>query len=236
MYFLIFNNKNSLIDMNLKIIKRPNIPLPERNYEEIPIEGKDGVLVEDLGTYSDIKIDVEFNFINRQNIYNQIRQIIFWLSNINDNQLFFEDDPDFYYKVKMVNYSDIERQLKVKGSFKITFICEAFRYYKNNKIITITTKPFEIYSPEFAYDSKPIIKVVGTGDITLTVNGIDILLDEISNHIILDSMRKEAYSETYENLNSKMNGYFFIFKNGVNTIDFIGGISELQVTPNWRSL
>jgi phage-related protein len=73
-YFILFNGMNCL-DLNLKVIKRPNVPLPSRNFNELTIQGRNGKLVEDLGTYEDIKIDVEFNFIEKPNLfYEEVRK------------------------------------------------------------------------------------------------------------------------------------------------------------------
>jgi len=234
-FFLIYNNKSSL-DLNLKIPKRPSIPLPKRQYNETPIEGRDGSLIEDLETYEDIKIPVNFNFIDRINMNDSARKVMLWLSNIEDDSLSFTDDLDFYYRVKKIEYTDIERQIKVKGTFTITFVCEPFRYYRRNDIITIEASPFNLYAPDFNYSSKPLMKVYGSGDITLTINNEDVLLFDISDHIIIDSVLEEAYSDTFENLNNKMKGEFPKLTSSINSIDWIGNITNIEITPNWRSL
>lgn len=238
-YFIVFNEKSSYTDLDLRIVKRPNIPLPKRRYEKHEVIGIDGDYYEDLETYEDIEINVYFNFVDKTNIHNKIRQIMQWLNVIGDEEgykLTFADDTDYYYKVKTIKYSDIERQLKVKGIFTVTFLCEAFKYYVANDLITMTSNNYNIYSDEFVYNSKPILKIYGSGDITLTINEKDILFTGISNSIIVNSKISESYSNTYENLNNKMNGEFPIFKKGINTISWIGNVTKIEVTPNWRSL
>ncbi|WP_315112899.1 distal tail protein Dit [Clostridium intestinale] len=235
-YFIVFNKLNSL-DLGLKVIKRPNFPLPKRRYETFDIQDGDGQLVEDLGTFEDVKVDVEFNFIDRDNIHIKVTKILNWLNKVNDYDLYFADDLERHYKVKMVEYSDIERQLKVKGIFTISFICEPYKYYNQNSLISITTNNASFYSiNELVYNAKPILKIYGSGDITLTINNEDVLLKSISNHIILNSTLMEAYNDNVDNLNNKMNGYFPILKSGLNTISWIGSVTKIEITPNWRSL
>lgn len=235
-YFIVFNKLNSL-DLGLKVTKRPNFPLPKRRYETYEIQDGDGDLVEDLGTFEDVKVDVEFNFIDRENIHVKVTKILNWLNKIDDYNLYFADDLERHYKVKMVEYTDIERQLKVKGIFTISFICESYKYYNQNSLISITTNNASFYSiNELVYNSRPLIKVYGSGDITLTINNEDILLKSISNNIILNSTLIEAYSDTVENLNNKVNGEFPILKSGLNNISWIGNVTKIEITPNWRSL
>lgn len=236
-YFIVFNKLNSL-DLGLKVIKRPNFPLPKHRYETFDIQDGDGQLVEDLGTFEDVKVDVEFNFIDRDNIHIKVTKILNWLNKIDDYKLYFADDIERHYKVKMVEYTDIERQLKVKGIFTISFICEPYKYYNQNSLISITTNNYSFYSiNELVYNARPLIKVFGSGDITLTINNEDILLKSISNHIILNSTLMEAYNNNnVDNLNNKMNGEFPILKSGLNTISWIGSVTKIEITPNWRSL
>lgn len=234
-YYLVFNNFNCL-DLGLKIPKRPNFPLPERQYNTYTIEGQDGELIEDLDTFKDITIPVEFNFIDRKDINIKVTRILNWLNFINDYKMFFSDDLDRYYKVKMITYSDIERSLKVKGNFTLNFICEAYKYYKKNDLVEITNNNFNFISDELTYKCEPVIKVFGTGDINLKVNDTSINLTGISDHIIMNSITQEAYNDNAANLNNKMEGKFPKLLNGLNKISWTGSITKIELTPNWRSL
>lgn len=235
-YFLVFNNLSSLSDLDLRIIKRPNIPYPKRRYETFELKDVDGQEIEDLGTFDNVKIDVGFNFIDRVNINIKVIKILNWLNKVNDYKLIFADDFELYRKVKMIECTDIERQLKVKGSFTVSFICDPFKYYIENSLITIKANNYKIYSSELVYNAKPLVKVYGSGDITLTINNKDINLKGISDHIILNSTLMEAYNDNVENLNNKMNGEFPILLSGSNTISWIGNVTKIEVTPNWRTL
>lgn len=236
-YFLMFNSISSE-DLGIKIVSRPQIPIPEREVELIKIEGRSGSLSEDLGTYKDITITVEFNFIDRKNINDKIRKIAYWINNVNDNKLFFSDDLEYFYNVLKVNSGDIVRELSIKGSFNLNFICSPFKYLneENEESGIIIERPMNILSPSLSCDSQPILTIYGSGDITLTINGTDILLKSIDESIVINSEIQEAYSNTFENLNYKMYGRFPILKNGENIISWIGNVNKIEIIPNWRYL
>lgn len=234
MFYFIFNNKKN-IDLGIKVVKRPNIPIPERNIELKSLKGRDGSLTRDYKTYNDIKISVSLNFISGENDFiNKGAKIADWLYNITDNKLIFSDNDKFYYKVKKIECKDIERSLKVIGKFTVTFVCDPYKYYIDNNEIEITNST-EIVSPILVESSKPLITVFGTGDINLTINNKRVQLEKVDENLIINSSILECYKEK-ENLNYKMSGEFPILKNGENTINIEGNIKSIKIKPNWRCL
>jgi predicted phage tail component-like protein len=230
-YNVIFND-SSTKDLGIKIVKEIDIPIPKRRVELTPLDGVDGSYSEDLETYDSIVIPVECNFIDREDINSKASRIAHWLTNINNEKLIFSDDTRYFRIVEKVECEDIKRQLRVKGSFIINFTCNPFKHLNEEALISITANS-SIYSPELVYVSIPTIKVFGSGDITLTINGQDQLLYSVSGHIILNSDLEEAYNESFDNLNNNTNGEFLRLKNGKNDVSFIGTVSKIEITPNW---
>ncbi|EOT2958943.1 distal tail protein Dit [Clostridium perfringens] len=234
MFYFIFNNKKNT-DLGIKVVKRPNIPIPERNIELKSLKGRDGSLTRDYKTYNDIKISVSLNFISGENDFiNKGAEIADWLYNINDNKLIFSDNDKFYYKVKKIECKDIERSLKVIGKFIVTFVCDPYKYYIDNNDIEITNST-EIVSPILVESSKPSITVFGTGDINLTINDKRVQLEKVDENITIDSSIKECYKGK-DNLNYKVHGEFPKLVRGSNTIDINGSINKIIIKPNWRCL
>lgn len=239
-----FNNQSTLNDIKIKCVKRPNIPIPKRKTNTIKIPGRDGDVVEDEGAYEDIIIPIQFNFLDRTNFHNKLRLVRKWLLNITDNKLTFSDDPDYFYKVKIVNCDEIERQLKVFGYFEVKFTCDPFQYSYNG-IETIkkmeTNSLITFYND--GYFSLPYIKLLGSYGIepltiTLTTESaaIDILKDvSIDGYIEINSEIMDCYKGTL-NYNNIMNGKFPIFAPGKNTLTWSGNAIGIEVIPNWRCL
>ena len=234
MFYFIFNNKKNT-DLGIQVVKRPNIPIHERNIELKSLKGRDGSLTRDYKTYNDIKISVSLNFISGENDFiNKGAEIANWLYNINDNKLIFSDNDKFYYKVKKIECKDIERSLKVIGKFIVTFVCDPYKYYLENNDIEITNST-KINSPILVVDSEPIISISGTGNINLIINDKRTVLENVDESLIINSSILECYKGK-ESLNYKMSGEFPILKRGENIINIEGNIKNIKIKPNWRCL
>ncbi|HAT4306753.1 TPA: phage tail protein [Clostridium perfringens] len=234
MFYFIFNNKKNT-DLGIKVVKRPNIPIPERNIELKSLKGRDGSLTRDYKTYNDIKISVSLNFISGENDFiNKGAKIADWLYNITDNKLIFSDNDKFYYKVKKIECKDIERSLKVIGKFTVTFVCDPYKYYIDNNEVQITNSS-EINSPMLVVDSEPLISISGSGNINLIINDKRIVLENVEEILTINSSILECYKEK-ENLNYKMSGEFPILKRGKNIINVEGNVKNIKIKPNWRRL
>lgn len=231
-YFFNFNNKTNK-DLCIKIIKRTDYSATDKNVTLINVPGRNGALVYDEGTYKEKSTVVECNFIDKKNMNDKIRNLENWLNVIKDYTLSFSDDPNFIFKVLKVECGDIKRSLKYKGSFSIKFTREPFYYFKyQGEEVLSNNKSF--ISPNLSVESEPIIKVTGSGDVTLTINNKNVMLKAINGTIHIDSTLKECYSDTFENLNNKMQGEFPTLKNGNNNIAWTGSVSSVKLIPNWR--
>lgn len=104
---------------------------------------------------------------------------------------------------------------------------------------TVLTTSGSITNPSFKH-SLPLIKINGTGNITLTVNGKAFILQSVAGHIWLDCEFKIGYTETNgvkqnQNMKVKTMDYPFL-KSGNNTISWTGTVTSVEIYPNWRSL
>ena len=232
MFYLIFNNKNSYRDLNLRIVKRPIIPAPIKNINKIKILGHDGDLYQNLGGYSDISIPVDFNFIDRDNIKKSWRKIKSWLNNIQDNKLIFSDDIEFYYKVKNITLSELTITKKVLGTFTVTFTCEAYSYDING------LNSIELKNNSTLYNcldiSKPLIKAYGNGVGTITINNNNFTV-YICDYIYIDSSLELAYKSLIDPANL-ITGDYPVLQNGENKISWDSNITKIEIQPNWRCI
>lgn len=156
---LIFNGKNSLEDIGVGVQSYPPIYLSNENYSEYTVDGRNGSLIVNQGTYPDIKIPFDLVLVKFKDFYQSLDIVEDWLTNIEDNKLFYER-ADRCYKVKKVIKGDIKRQAYYgEGEFKATFLCEPF-------LNDPEPMELEINNPgEFFYtgnkNSLPITKVYG---------------------------------------------------------------------------
>ncbi|RXI57409.1 distal tail protein Dit [Clostridium tetani] len=236
MFSIQFNNYNSYKDLGLIVEHRPNTPITEKDVRHIYIQGRNGSLTEDLGTYRDIEISISFGFKakDKNNFGYKCRMIKMWLLNVENNKLSFSDD-EVFYKVKNIKFDEegIERGLRTLGKFTVTFVCDPFSYL-DSELITITKNNFIIYN-EGTFESQPYMKIFATGDIILNINDEVIKLENIIDYIELDSEIMECYKE-HQNCNNKIIGEFPILKVGENKISWTGNVSKIEITPRWRCL
>ena len=86
------------------------------------------------------------------------------------------------------------------------------------------------------YDALPLIRIVGSGDCTLTVNGKIVTLTDNDSGITLDCETKRAYNGVTPK-DSGMTGDFPVLIPGENTISWTGsGVTQVNITPRWWEL
>lgn len=223
--YFIFNNIDST--EYLTISKLPSIIRASRDIEKIEIPGRSGFITQDLGTYRSTLKSCECWIKNLEDI----DFICSWL--IGSGNLVFSNESDKFYKATIINQIEFIKIAKEFRSFIVIFETQPFKYGLNNDLITITS-PSSIYNPTTS-SSDPIIKVYGTGDIVLNINEQQFGLYDLDQYITIDSGMMDCYKDT-EPRNSATQGEFPQIELGLNNIDWMGNVSSVQITPNWRWL
>lgn len=230
-----FGGKDSFRDFGVYVEKRPNIPSPERRVTYIDVPGMDSRLRRDEGTYGDITLSVECSFLGDP--ISKISAVKGWLLGAGESDLVFSHIPGRKYLAQVVNSIDFEIVLKITSHFIIVFNCQPFQYATDNAPVTVSESA-TLINPG-TVKSLPIIKVTGSGAGVLTVNGNSVSFSDIDGTVTLDSTIQETYQDTGAELvgkNSIMTGEYPALLPGENIISFSGGITSLEITPNWRWL
>ncbi|NFH48826.1 phage tail protein [Clostridium sporogenes] len=210
-------------EKGLKIISLPNITTPEKREEKIIIPGRDGYLTQSDESYEGEVKPVEFDYLDDR--FDGIKQ---WLTG--SGEVIFSNEPDRYYKARIINKLDLARVLEKFHSGIIQFDCQPFGYLQDESIQIITQTT--IYN-QTNVNSQPYIKIYGNGYATLKINNEIIKFTNISDYIELDSEMMECYKSNVP-LNHLMIGNFPIFQVGGNNISWTGNISKIEIIPRWR--
>lgn len=197
-------------------------PIAARKVEYHHIPGRNGDLLIDEGVYD--------NYIKSYTLY--------WLPSTSDKTVsewlyqsgyvsFVDSDIPGYHRMAQVygpidpvNHRGCYTEAVVSFNFKPQWFLDS-----GDTIITLTSAS-SITNPTKEV-SRPLITVYGTGNGILKINGENITLTSISPNITIDSELMEASS------NGKMSGDFPVLKPGVNSIDWSGGITKVDVQPRW---
>lgn len=229
MFSFNFLGKDSFTDYGILVEKRPPIPKPQRNIDYIEVPGRSGSLKVDDATHKDIIIPIQCAFKD-ENVSNKADVIKAWL-NSGEGALILGNQADKYYVAHVSDQFDISQELKVFGQFLVNFRCKPFKYAIPNIPVTLVSSG-NVTNPGTA-NSEPIIVVNGSGNITLTINGVNVVLTSVDGSITIDSVLKDAYKNTVLQ-NSKMLGDFPVLVPGDNAISWTGTVTSVEVTPNWR--
>ena len=205
--------------------KLPSIIKAEADIDKIEVEGRNGFLTIDKGTHKGYVKQIECTIRNLDNV----DFICSWLEGSGD--IIFSNELDKIYKATIINQIEFKKVAVTFHRFIINFEVQPHKYLISNDLITLTS-PGAIYNPGSA-NNKPLIKVYGTGSITLNINSNIINLTNVSGYVTIDSELMDAYKDTLLK-NTDTNGEFPVFKVGNNTISWTGAVSKLEIIPNWR--
>lgn len=228
-----FLGRNSFDDFGIYVEEKPPIPLPQKNVNSIEVPGRNGSLTEDDGTYKDIIIAVKCFFIDNDDLPSKIDSVKTWLAG-GEGDLVFSNQSGKKYIGRVIDQIDIAQEYEILGEFQINFKCKPFKYAVNNPVITLANTPSTIFNPG-TFKSEPVIKIYGTGSITLTINGVDLVLSNVIDYVTIDSILMDCYKDTALE-NNNMLGDFPVLNPGINTISWTGTVIKIEITPNWRWL
>lgn len=229
MSYVIWKNRDSRTLKGLIISELPPISKPKMRVQETIIDGVDGSILEDLGYESYDKILL----IGLSRDFN-IDEIIQHFSG--DGEVVFSNEPDKYYKAKIIEQIDYEKLLRFRTA-SIKFRVQPYKYqYQEQK--QVYENPLEkiIAVNNGLESSKPIITITGTGAIELIVNDNKLFsytFPEAEDTVVIDSQKQDAYLGTVLK-NRNMSGEFPLFKAGKNIISWNGTITKIEIISNSR--
>lgn len=226
---LIFNNICSE-EIGIIVVEGPPEILAQEEYEEIEVEGRNGNLIVNKGTYKDIEkgfllttidLDLDIEII--------IEKIKKWLFEIKDNKLLYAIDNKYNIVKKVIMEEDIKTSFEEYGDFKVKFLCEPFYYKLNEKPIILTTQG-NVYN-DGDFESEPCIKIYGTGDIQLTIGSTTVQINDVVDSVTLDSKLLLCLDADGNNKSIDMIGNFPLLTQGNNAISWIGTVTKIEILP-----
>jgi len=113
----------------------------------------------------------------------------------------------------------------------ITFNCQPYMYEAVDSVTTLTESG-TLVNPGSA-TALPLIKVLGSGDVSFEVNGEEITIEGMTANtpVYIDSATGYIYTDSGA---ATMIGNPPTLKLGDNTFTFGNNLTSLQITPHWR--
>ncbi len=237
---VIYNNKIDS-DFGIYAIKRPNIPCPEKEKEDVSIKGADETLTRWKNEgYKNITISVEYNFKDTEDFDFKCRKIKNWfLGTVTDRKLRFSYDNDVFYIVKNVKLGDIERQWKVLGKFTVQFECSPYAWLNNGlKKVNIPKNNGRFYNSFLR--CKPEWHFKGNGTVDLNVNG-KLVVIKVGESVIINTELQKCYKDNkVVSLSIESGSYNDLWlREGENDINWSvksGDIKSVTIIPHYKTL
>ena len=222
----VYFNGNRSLSLNLYLENYPSIPITNEEYEEVQVEGRSGNLIINKGTYPDKKIPFTFTILSPR-IEIDFERVYEWLTEIEDNRLIFGRE-DRCYKVKKVIFGDIQKEFRTIGEFDVTFLCEPFIQDLNETVHEITSSGFIVnYNGNAPGDT--LIKVYGTGNIQVTINGETMQINDVTDYVEIDSDLLQVRNEDRTSKDDDTLGDFILLEKGENIISYTGTVTKIVI-------
>jgi phage-related protein len=230
------NNFNAVAGADGFVLGRVGFLTPDREYRSEKIPGRNAPLTIDGGRWETVEgyyqCFIQSGYDAKKN------DIQFWLDKYGGAFTRLEDtaEPTIF---RMARFKNPIREVKVLhgdiARFDVYFECSAERWLKSGATATTVTSGSTITNPT-AFNSLPRIRVNGSGDFTMTINGKTASFTDNNSGITIDSEICRAYNGSTPK-DSSMTGDFPVLVPGDNTISWSGsGITSVTVTPRWWTI
>ena len=233
----IYNEKKSYDDMHLIITDTPSRVSPARRISSIDVSGRNGNILIDEGCFENGEVKYSVALIPGEfDMPLAVRKIRRWLQgDVGYFKLSDTYDPNYYYLACYTGILDIADKLGKLGETTLTFTTKPFRYRNDGENELVISAETTIFNPE-DWESTPYIKIIGNGNITLSINNSSFGFTDVNEYIEIDGDIQSCYKGTTLQ-NSKTSFISFPkFCSGKNNISFVGNVTKIIILPRWCTL
>lgn len=236
MGIIMFNGTSSK-DLHALVQTAPGYEFPEKDYNVTHVEGRNGDIILDTGSWKNVKRTYKLAIDTRRVSYTEVAsKLVQWLHSASGYARLEDSyEPDFY---RMATYKDegrISNLYSKAGQIEITFECKPQRFLKSGEVPDVFTSNMDYRNPT-DFPSEPIIVVHGTDSGKIKIGEYEVILNSIVDGMTIDSSVKDVYFNTF-NLNSLVSiREFPKIVSGNNRVEISGGVSSIEIIPRWWML
>ncbi|HEQ9697844.1 distal tail protein Dit [Streptococcus pyogenes] len=231
MRYIEFNGTKSN-DLGLLLERERSIKSTNNDVDLIEVAGRDGVLIKDNERLKAVEQDFPFSLVGDVAVNQQ--KISEWLHVKGWHDLVLSWDKDYIYRASVVNLFEIDEILKQFGRLKVNFLIHPIKYLKTGKQEVSLVNGGTLQNPGNV-QAKPILKIKGTGDGVLTINGFETGLENVQRELVIDMERHLVYKDVlsaWDNIVRTKRHRMPLFDVGQNTISWTGNFT-ITAVPNW---
>ena len=220
--------------IGITVTELPEIILPEERVTFTDIPGRSGAITQTEGAdvYNDITLAVTCFCPDPTPA--AVLAIAGYFKGA--GHLVLPNRPGGYYEARVINQIEFSKILRGSAPriFVVNFRCKPL-FHLDSGETEVTVESGDFLQNPSGIQARPLITIVGSGDITLLVGTQIIELNDIVNAITIDSELEEAY---YNNTlkNGQMTGEFPVLGSGNTAVSWTGNVSSVSVMPRWVTL
>lgn len=229
MGYLIFRGVSTESLTNVYISQMPSHKKAAMRNTEYYVKGRDGALHVDEG-YENFDITVSLVLINATATTRQT--VNAWADGT--GKLISSDDLTKAYNASVkdaIEWTRVQANTGFYDTAAITFNCQPCMYEAVDTVLELTSSQ-SILNPGSA-EAFPLIKVEGSGDVTFSINGDEISIDDMDSQTPVFIDCENGYVYTAEGATT-MTGEIPVLPMGTSNVVIGTGITKLTITPHWR--
>lgn len=228
--YFIFKGINSY-DRGIYLIDLPITYKPARNIETVEIVGRNGFLHKDTGTYQSYNIVINCTLSKLHNTPITIDELVTWLNG--SGELILSTEPTKKYKAFLNDSFSLSPILDVFTEFSLNFEVYPYKFSNSlDKDLLVVNKPTTVHNLGTLI-SLPAITVFGSGNGSIFINNTEYQLQNITSGMVIDSELQNIYKDNQNKNDSFLSFDFPTIPIGNSEIRFNGGITKLEIEPNW---
>lgn len=232
-----FNNISS-DTLGILVETQPNYEIPMKKYNRQHVPGRNGDVLTDTGDYDNVIRTYNVALYREGSTAPTLsRELSKWLSHRGDYcRLEDSYQPDIYMMATYEETITMTHLNDVATRATISFNRRPERFLKTGEVPITFNEPLtgRISNPTNNV-AAPIIKVYGDGTGFVTVGAHNIAITNMSGYVYIDSTLEDCYKE-FTNMNGYVtitNGFPKLLPNLTVPVQFAGGVTRVDITPNW---
>lgn len=210
-------NNIDFSSMGIVVEKTPKISKGQKRIETYSVAGRNGFLSIDKGTYEPFSLQVECHAKETAN-FDDIKAFLDGYGTLS-----FDGEREY---TAIVNNAIPFEKVQMFKSFVVSFMVNPISHDITATNINITSDTFNVGGN---YETYPILTIVATGDIEVTINNSTFAIEGADGTYILDCDKK-IITKNGLNAANVMSGEFPKFVVGENTIDTTGTITSISAS------
>lgn len=220
---------------NIIIEHAPQSNRPERKVDRYKVPGRNGDIVVPQNAWENVRRSYDLAIIGTD-YDTAASELMSWLYAPSGYQRLTDSfDTAVYRRAYVSEETDIENLMNTTGRCTIVFECDPRRFLKTGETSVTLANGTRSYTNPTRFEARPVITVHGSGSGTITAYNKQITISSITEGMVIDCEAQEAYLGT-SNLNSDVSGTFPTLGPGTRNIIIGGGITSIDMVPNWWTL